>query len=68
MFILVNNLGILLGVYTDRKVANIAIKKILENDDTTSGTMYLYSVDNDEINTLVGNKFECVWISDSKKW
>lgn len=65
VYILVNNVGILLGVYRTRESATQAIA-IYEREDSVSGEpiMYLYQVNSKQVDAAVNNRYECVWTND----
>ena len=65
VFILVNSVGILLGVYRTYESAISAIE-LYEKNDSISGEpiMYLYKVTSGQVDARVNNNFSCVWTND----
>lgn len=65
VFILVNSVGILLGVYRTRDSAMLSIASY-ERDDSVAGEpiLYLYKVTSGQVDTAINNRFDCVWTND----
>lgn len=63
--ILINQYGILLGIYRNLEVAKKAIKHYQTEETTTCPKLFLYSATSDQVNTTPRNQFPCVWESDN---
>ncbi len=63
MYVLVNSMGIVLGVYGERYLANKAINLYEKEKTVSCPTLYLYEIHADCMNKRASNTFKCVWSS-----
>ena len=66
VYVLVNSMGILLGMYRERKLAVRAIRVYEKEATSSSPALYLYEVSSKQVNKFAANTFKCVWMTDPK--
>lgn len=67
VYVLVNDSGIMLGIYRDYTKALVTIKDYQENEDICSPIMYLYKITSDQADLPVKNRFKCIWMSEKNE-
>lgn len=60
-FILVNTMGILLGVYRDKEKAMVAMEHFIVEADTTTHPLYLYEVNANQVDKHAANVFKMIY-------
>jgi hypothetical protein len=65
IYLLMNNLGILLGIYRDLSFGIDAAKKYIVDGDISLEThLYIYRADTRDVGRAPGNQFLLVWKQD----
>ena len=60
-FILVNAMGILLGVYRDKETAMVAMEHFTVEADTIAPLLYLYEVHANQVDKHAANVFQMIY-------